>query len=123
MNRLSELLRNLFEAGFSSAASAHRMDIAYKMMLIAAIITGVSTFFVVVQGAIGTLNFFTNDYLDIAMSWFVPAQAPICIAALITARIARSVLDYHLMLIYGGMFVSPPSNASGFLSRPQLPGG
>ncbi|WP_261843503.1 hypothetical protein [Aliamphritea ceti] len=115
MGKLSELLRQLFQSGVESAASGFRMDIAYRMILLGAIVSVVGVFFVVIQGAIGTLNFFTNDWLDIAMSWFVPYQTPICLAALATARIARAVLDYHLMLIYGGMSAGSSPGSKGTL--------
>lgn len=99
MGKLSELLRQLFEWRMKSAKANAAADAGYRTIIIAAIVSAVGVFYVVVNGAIGTLNFITNDWLDIAMSWFVPAQTPICIAALITARVGRSILDYHLEIL------------------------
>ena len=65
MGKLAELLRQLFNSRIQAAKSGLGTNVAHRTVIIGAIVSAVGVFYVVVNGAIGTLNFLTNDWLDI----------------------------------------------------------
>jgi hypothetical protein len=121
MGKIGELIRQLFVNSMEGAAGAFGLDASYRIFILGVIAAAFAVFYSVIAGVISGFSFYVNDDLERAMSWFVPPETSACIAALIAARIARSVLDYHLLLIGVMGQVGSPTNALGRPTIPRLP--
>jgi hypothetical protein len=121
MGKLGELLRQLFVNGLEGAGGAFGLDVSYRIFIIGLIVASFSVAYASVAGLISAFNFVVNDELSRAMSWFVPVESITCIAALISAKIARAVLDYHLLIIMAGGQLNSPVSGTGRIGGPTLP--
>lgn len=84
-------------AGFFAAWMSKQ--IAIRIAVIAALVAFTTTFVTAIRGILAALSYATPPQLSMALSWIVPTNVDVCLAAWASAAALRWAYDWNTKII------------------------
>lgn len=95
MPKLAELLAYLFNKVLSRSGELVSASVAIRLVLVTKFVAIIGVGYATISGIISGLSFVVSPDLSRAMSWVVPDNFPACIGAVISAALARALIDMN----------------------------